>query len=159
MHAEILEILRCPQTARRLSLQAADYCDGRVRSGWLVVEDSDHRYPIREFIPRFAPESNYADNFGMQWNKFRQTQLDSYSGRPITASRFWKSTGWQSADMVDRWVLDAVAALGGLRKSPSRQERRSLHWTTPAPWMPAMRICDITRICTWYRVTSMLCRS
>src|ERR1700733_11000330 len=112
MHAEILEILRCPQTARRLSLQSADYCDGRVRSGWLVVEDSDHRYPIREFIPRFALESNYADNFGMQWNKFRQTQLDSYSGQPISASRFWKSTGWQSADMVDRWVLDVGCGAG-----------------------------------------------
>ena len=94
MQTELLEILRCPQTGRRLVLEQPEYRDERIHSGWLVSESGAHRYPIRDFIPRFVPESNYADNFGMQWNKFRQTQLDSYSGHPISANRFWKATGW-----------------------------------------------------------------
>jgi 2-polyprenyl-3-methyl-5-hydroxy-6-metoxy-1,4-benzoquinol methylase/uncharacterized protein YbaR (Trm112 family) len=112
MHTEILEILRCPRTGQHLSLESPEYSDGRIRCAWLVAEGGAHRYPIREFIPRFAPETNYADNFGMQWNRFRQTQLDSHSGQPISASRFWKSTGWRPEELAGQWVLDAGCGAG-----------------------------------------------
>lgn len=112
MQIELLEILRCPQTGERLRLEQSQYSDGRIRSGLLVGESGRYHYPIREFIPRFAPESNYADNFGMQWNKFRQTQLDSHSGQSISADRFWRSTGWQPAEMAGQWVLDAGCGAG-----------------------------------------------
>lgn len=112
MHIDLLELLRCPQTGERLELQSAEYVDGRVRGGWLVSQYGQHRYPIREFVPRFVPRSNYADNFGMQWNLFRQTQLDSYSGQPISANRFWKATGWCREDIVGKWVLDAGCGAG-----------------------------------------------
>jgi 2-polyprenyl-3-methyl-5-hydroxy-6-metoxy-1,4-benzoquinol methylase len=84
----------------------------RVRTGWLVTTDRAHRYPIREFIPRFVPESNYADNFGMQWNLFRQTQLDSYSGQSISKERFWRSTGWSPETLQGKWVLDCGCGAG-----------------------------------------------
>lgn len=112
MHIELLEILRCPKTGQRLVLESPEYSDEQIRSGYLVSEDSQHRYQIREFIPRFVPESNYADNFGMQWNKFRQTQLDSYSGHPISADRFWKATGWKPEDIAGKWVLDVGCGAG-----------------------------------------------
>jgi SAM-dependent methyltransferase len=89
-----------------------EYRDGRVRSGWLVSEGDEYRYPIRNFIPRFVPESNYADNFGMQWNRFRTTQLDSNSGHPISANRFWRTTGWRREDLAGKWVLDAGCGAG-----------------------------------------------
>jgi SAM-dependent methyltransferase len=108
----MLEILRCPQTGQRLVLDQPDYRGERIHSGFLVSEGGAHRYAIRDFIPRFVPESNYANNFGMQWNKFRQTQLDSYSGHPISANRFWKATGWHPEDMAGQWVLDAGCAAG-----------------------------------------------
>lgn len=85
---------------------------GRIRSGTLVSEDEAQRYPVREFIPRFVPQSNYADNFGLQWNRFRQTQLDSFSGRPISAGRFWKATAWRRADLRGAWMLDAGCGAG-----------------------------------------------
>jgi SAM-dependent methyltransferase len=112
MQTELIEILRCPQTGERLRLEGPRYSDERVQSGWLVTENGPYRYPIRDFIPRFAPESNYADNFGMQWNKFRQTQLDSYSGQAISARRFWTSTGWRPEDISGHWVLDAGCGAG-----------------------------------------------
>lgn len=77
-----------------------------------MSSDGLNRYPIRAAIPRFVPESNYADNFGMQWNKFRQTQLDSFSGHPISANRFWTSTGWAEQDLQGRWLLDLGCGAG-----------------------------------------------
>jgi len=112
MRIELLEVLRCPVSGQRLVLEAASWRGDRVRTGVLSSADGKHRYPIREFVPRFVPESNYADNFGMQWNKFRLTQLDSHSGFPISADRFWKATGWQPADLAGRWVLDAGCGAG-----------------------------------------------
>src|SRR5262249_16081433 len=97
VHAELLQILREPGTRRTLTLGGARDRDGEIESGWLVAAGGAARYEIRGFVPRFVGRHNYADNFGMQWQKFRQTQLDSYSGHPISASRFWKATGWDAA--------------------------------------------------------------
>jgi SAM-dependent methyltransferase len=112
MHKEFLELLRCPRSAEKLVLEQPVYRDGQIYSGELVSESGQCRYPIREFIPRFVPEANYAANFGMQWNKFRQTQLDSFSGQSISASRFWKATGWRPEELSGQWVLDAGCGAG-----------------------------------------------
>lgn len=112
MHSSLVELLRCPRTGQRLELESQVNDGGRVRTGELVTPDRLHRYPIREFIPRFVPESNYADNFGMQWNMFRETQLDSKSGHPISAERFWASTGWTPSELEGKWVLDCGCGAG-----------------------------------------------
>ena len=112
MHAELLEILRCPQSGQRLRLESPSYRNDEIVSAELVSEDDRYHYPVRNSIPRFVPESNYADNFGMQWNTFRQTQLDSYSGQPISAERFWRATGWRPADLNGKWVFDAGCGAG-----------------------------------------------
>jgi len=112
MQTKLIEILRCPKTGDRLRLEQPQYSEERIQSGWLVAENGGCRYPIRDFIPRFAPESNYTDNFGMQWNKFRRTQLDSYSGQPISAHRFWRSTSWRPEEMAGQYVLDAGCGAG-----------------------------------------------
>lgn len=112
MRIELLERLRCPKTGQRLNLNVAESIGDAIESGWLISMDGQHRYPIRNGIPRFVPETNYADNFGMQWNHFRQTQLDSHSGHPISANRFWNATGWHSQDMQGKWVLDAGCGAG-----------------------------------------------
>jgi SAM-dependent methyltransferase len=112
MNEDLLDILRCPTSGQKLYLEEPEHRDARIYSGWLVSEDGRHRYPIKDFIPRFVPESNYADNFGMQWNKFQKTQLDSYSGHPISANRFWKATGWEPVDLAGKWVLDVGCGAG-----------------------------------------------
>lgn len=50
-------------------------------------------FPIRDGIPRFVPDSTYADHFGLQWKTFARTQLDSYTGTSITRDRLRHAMG------------------------------------------------------------------
>ena len=108
----MVDLLRCPQTGQRLALVDFEGSGSRVARGWLVSEDGLHRYPVRDYIPRFVPEASYADNFGMQWNTFSRTQLDSHSGHPISANRFWHATGWKASDLAGKRVLDVGCGAG-----------------------------------------------
>jgi 2-polyprenyl-3-methyl-5-hydroxy-6-metoxy-1,4-benzoquinol methylase len=112
MKAELLKLLRCPQSGQELEVVDCVDRDGSIQSGWLATNDGRNRYPIRNFVPRFVPESNYADNFGMQWNRFSKTQLDSHSGHPISADRFWKATDWSPESLDGEWVLDVGCGAG-----------------------------------------------
>jgi 2-polyprenyl-3-methyl-5-hydroxy-6-metoxy-1,4-benzoquinol methylase len=112
MKYAFLERLRCPNTHQALRPEADESTVDEIENGWLVSEDGRHRYSIRNGIPRFVPESNYADNFGIQWNLFPKTQLDSHSGQSISADRFWKATGWRPEDMSGQWVLDVGCGAG-----------------------------------------------
>lgn len=114
MKHELIQHLRCPQTGKRLDWEGATGAanDSELLEGWLVTEDGHNRYPVRNGIPRFVPESNYADNFGMQWNHFAKTQLDSHSGHSISADRFWLATSWNPDEMNGKWVLDVGCGSG-----------------------------------------------
>ncbi len=73
------------------------YCNVHGRSliayrGQLVCPDG-HSFQINNGIPRFVPSSGYADHFGAQWNRFRLTQLDSYTGHPISRDRIRRCVG------------------------------------------------------------------
>jgi SAM-dependent methyltransferase len=113
MKIDLIGLLRCPVTGQFLNLETEDACSQEyIKTGWLVSEDRQHRYPIQNHIPRFVPESNYADNFGMQWNIFSKTQLDSHSGLSISADRFWAATGWLPQELRGQWVLDVGCGSG-----------------------------------------------
>ncbi len=116
MKKELIEILRCPVTGHELSLDPTNSphsTDAEIEKGSLVTNDGQFSYPIRNGIPRFVPKSNYTEeNFGMQWNHFSKTQLDSYSGHPITAERFWAATGWKEKDLNGQWLLDVGCGSG-----------------------------------------------
>ena len=112
MKPTLLARLRCPKSQQPLQLESGEIGESEIESGWLVSDDGQYRYPIRNGIPRFVAEGNYADNFGMQWNHFARTQLDSHSGHPISANRFWKATGWRPEDMKDQWLLDVGCGAG-----------------------------------------------
>jgi SAM-dependent methyltransferase len=112
MNPELVSILRCPVTGASLSLVAAAISKDGIVSGELVSEDGSRRYPIVDSIPRFVTGSNYADTFGVQWNRFRQTQLDSHSGVRISRDRFFASTGWTPGELKHRRVLDVGCGAG-----------------------------------------------
>jgi 2-polyprenyl-3-methyl-5-hydroxy-6-metoxy-1,4-benzoquinol methylase len=110
MKRHFLDQLRCPATKQRLSVKGA--AGEEIVEGMLISEDGRQRYPVKNGIPRFVPQENYADNFGLQWNRFAKTQLDSHSGHPISAERFWRATGWQPEEMKGKWVLDVGCGSG-----------------------------------------------
>jgi 2-polyprenyl-3-methyl-5-hydroxy-6-metoxy-1,4-benzoquinol methylase len=112
VRTELIDILRCPASGQPLSIEGSVNPEVEIESGWLVSADGKHRYAIRNGIPRFVPEDNYAGNFGMQWNLFRRTQLDSASGHPISADRFWAATGWRPEQLEGKWVLDIGCGAG-----------------------------------------------
>ena len=112
MIKEILTFLVCPKSGQNLLLKDEITKERRIQSGNLVSEDGKIKYEIVNFIPRFVEKSNYADNFGMQWNKFRKTQLDSFSNVPISEDRFWKSTGWKNESLKGNIILDAGCGSG-----------------------------------------------
>ncbi len=105
----IVNFLRCPETGQRLIIENGST---GIDDGFLLTEDRLHRYPIVNGIPRFVSSSNYSANFGIQWNRFRRTQLDSYSGTSISSDRFWKSTNWSANSLNGQWVLDVGCGSG-----------------------------------------------
>lgn len=112
MNIELLDLLRCPVTGQRLRIVDEKFRGSILVSGNLITEDNLHSYPIKDSIPRFVDEDNYANNFGMQWNKFRKTQLDSYSGHSISEDRFYSATGWSRDDLNNKLVLDVGCGAG-----------------------------------------------
>ena len=107
MKNELIELLRCPRTGQQLCLERAKDSD----DAFLVSENGEHKYPIRNGI-QVVPETNYADNFGEQWNHFRLTQLDSYAGHPISADRFWAATNWKPKDLKGKTIIDIGCGAG-----------------------------------------------
>jgi SAM-dependent methyltransferase len=112
MKPELLDVLRCPDTGGRLTLEDARHEAGEVESGTLVSEDGTRRWRVERFVPRFVPAENYAHSFGLQWNRFRRTQLDSHSGVPVSRDRFHRYTGWTPEMLAGKRVLDVGCGAG-----------------------------------------------
>jgi SAM-dependent methyltransferase len=112
MRPAILDLLRCPATGQSLELRATKEVQGDIASGELVTPDGVKRYPIENHIPRFVSLDNYALGFGFQWNKFRKTQLDSYTGIPLSRDRLFESSGWTPSMLKGKRVLDIGCGAG-----------------------------------------------
>ena len=106
------EQLRCPGCRGRLALEAAEVGTGEIETGQLRCSDCATPYPILRGLPRFVASANYADNFGFQWDRFQKTQLDSYSGMPISRDRFFRSSGWSPQELANKRVLDVGCGSG-----------------------------------------------
>jgi 2-polyprenyl-3-methyl-5-hydroxy-6-metoxy-1,4-benzoquinol methylase len=71
------------------------------------------QFPIAKGIPRFVPLDNYSAAFGEQWKRYRKTQLDSYTGTPLSGSRLRRCLGeelWR--DLEGKHVLEAGCGAG-----------------------------------------------
>lgn len=112
MKADLLRILRCPGCSGELELGAADEADGEVHSGRLTCRSCAKAVPIVRGVPRFISSDNYAASFGLQWDHFRTTQLDSNTGVPISRNRFLTQSGWDPSELEGALVLDAGCGAG-----------------------------------------------
>lgn len=77
-----------------------------------LVSTMHEKFPIIHRIPRFVPEENYASAFGFQWNTFKETQLDSYSGLSISRDRLKRIAGGSLDVFTDKKVLEAGCGAG-----------------------------------------------
>jgi SAM-dependent methyltransferase len=114
MNIDLLRLLRCPISRQNLVYHSSsiDYDMTLKQDGFLLTVDGMYRYPVVDGIPRFSSAINYASNFGLQWNYFSRTQLDSYSGHSISSDRFWTSTNWEKDGLNGKWVLDVGCGSG-----------------------------------------------
>ncbi len=112
MKKELLELLVCPKTKQNLSFEGKVGINSEIENGYLVTSDLKYKYQVINGIPRFVSLDNYSNSFGMQWNIYNKTQLDSYSGLTISEDRFWKATGWNKDDLKGKWVLDVGCGSG-----------------------------------------------
>jgi SAM-dependent methyltransferase len=112
MHRDLMNLLVCPACLGSLTLQVQQEAAGEVESGTLRCEPCAIDYPIVRFVPRFVSAHNYSTSFGFQWNRFRKTQLDSTTGKPITESRFFKQSGWSAAQLRGQATLDLGCGAG-----------------------------------------------
>lgn len=114
MKLPLLDLLACPACQGQLTPESGPQpgAAGGIPDGDLLCAGCAARYPVTRGVPRFVPADNYAANFGFQWNRFRQTQLDSYSGVPISRERFFRQTGWTPEALRGRTVLDIGCGAG-----------------------------------------------
>ena len=111
MRPELLNILVDPKTKEPLVLKNAVYVKGEIEEGELFSL-SGNRFSIRNGIPRFVHVNNYADSFGLQWNRFAKTQLDSVTGQGYSRKRFENEVRWDKSWAKDKWILDAGCGAG-----------------------------------------------
>lgn len=69
-------------------------------------------YPVVKDIPRFVPSEAYAEAFGLQWRRFRKTQLDSYTGTTVSRDRLVRCLGGDLKVIEGLSVLEAGCGAG-----------------------------------------------
>ena len=75
----------------------------------LECPEGNHSIPVRDGIPRFADDS-YTAHFGEQWNRYRLTQLDSYTGFALSRERLERCLG--SVEIRGKQVLECGCGAG-----------------------------------------------
>jgi SAM-dependent methyltransferase len=83
-----------------------------IGNGLLLCPACGASFPILRGIPRFVPQDNYADSFGLQWNRFAKTQMDSALGTNRSRERFLHETLWGEEQLSGKLVLDAGCGSG-----------------------------------------------
>ena len=63
-------------------------------------------------VIKFPLKEKYTKNFGFQWHKHQKTQLDSFTGFPLSEDRFYKNTKWKITDLKNKNVLELGSGAG-----------------------------------------------
>ncbi len=88
----------------------ADRCELRAASA--LTCEGGCRVPVVNGIPRFVDSANYAAGFGLQWNAFRKTQLDSHTGTTISKDRVTRRLGGSLEILQQKTVLEVGCGAG-----------------------------------------------
>tara|TARA_A100001011_G_C14169323_1_gene781756 strand:- start:188 stop:1147 length:960 start_codon:yes stop_codon:yes gene_type:complete len=73
--------------------------------------DGNNEFKIIKKIPRFVDTLNYANNFGFQWNKFREIQIDN-SEFNLSYKRFFAQIDKKPQDLDNKKILEVGCGAG-----------------------------------------------
>jgi 2-polyprenyl-3-methyl-5-hydroxy-6-metoxy-1,4-benzoquinol methylase len=83
---------------------------------YIFIEDQwacdDIKINVKEGIPYFAGSGSYASLFGDQWKQYKKTQLDSYTGTPISEKRLTRCLGDLADNLNGKLILEAGCGAG-----------------------------------------------
>src|SRR5687768_15402364 len=85
--------------------------DAQEAGTTLVCRGCAAAYPVVNGVIRFVDREHYAGSFGLQWNAHRRTQLDSFTGLPLSRGRLFQVTGWR-AELSGQTILEAGSGAG-----------------------------------------------
>ncbi len=97
-----MQFLECVKCKSRLLLEREQYRCSNCAT----------LFPVVRNVPRFVPSENYASSFGLQWNRFEKTQIDSNLQTNRSEKRFIEETLWDSTTLKNKYVLDAGCGAG-----------------------------------------------
>src|SRR5271155_1316131 len=88
-------------------------CRGQLvkRESGLSCPSCGGSFPEVRGVVRFVDETNYADSFGYQWQRFQLTQMD-HEGRNLSELDFARKTGLKPQDVKGKLVLDVGGGTG-----------------------------------------------
>jgi SAM-dependent methyltransferase len=101
--------LKCKQHS--LQADGAAETETLPLEGAVVCRQCGSSYRVRAGVPRFIPDESYAGSFGFQWNKFRRTQLDSFTGMSLSSDRLFQVTQWPR-NLEGQRLLEAGSGAG-----------------------------------------------
>jgi SAM-dependent methyltransferase len=102
----LLAILCCPDDHGDLAVVDGDSPQASLRCG-----ACGRHYPVRNGVPRFVSNDQYAGNFSHEWTVHRTTQLDRAESTESERT-FAEKTGWGPDDVRGRLVLDVGCGMG-----------------------------------------------
>ncbi len=75
-------------------------------------DEDNNLFPLEKGAFRLVKDDNYTENFGYQWNKFAETQIDKSSKIQLSHQRFFQQTGWDKEDLTGKNVLEVGSGAG-----------------------------------------------
>jgi 2-polyprenyl-3-methyl-5-hydroxy-6-metoxy-1,4-benzoquinol methylase len=85
--------------------------DAQEAGAMVVCRGCAAVYPVVNGVIRFVDREHYAGSFGLQWNTHRRTQLDSFTGLPLSRRRLFQVSGWRE-DLSGQTILEAGSGAG-----------------------------------------------
>ena len=105
--------LVCPLHRRKLQLdphlysaQGVPWPEGQMKCPQGCV------FPVDGGIPRFVMRDTYASSFGLQWQRWQKTQLDSYTGQSYSRQRLERCLGMHLEELNGKAVLECGSGAG-----------------------------------------------
>lgn len=73
---------------------------------------SNKKYKIKEGIPRFVTNENFTSSFGLQWNQFQKTQLDSHTNTTMSEDRIRTALPMSLESIKGLKIIEAGSGAG-----------------------------------------------